>query len=80
MASILDSLTKIPNTDKKYFRLLERLLSRNEFFEKIEDLGLLSLLLIAFTQIPHSMREVDIEEPFEKAELRAIAIIDGMLS
>jgi hypothetical protein len=87
VASIMDSLAKLSeNSDmtsmeiKIYWRQVEKLLSRNEFFAKINELGLIALLLSKYSAMPHQLRDLELEEAFEKAETKAISLINDMLS
>ena len=47
IASIIDSLSKV-NAADPFWRLIEQLLARKDFFEKIEELGLIALILSKF--------------------------------
>ena len=87
VASIMDSLAKLSeNSDmtsmeiKIYWRQIEKLLSRNEFFAKIDELGLISLLLSKYSGMPHKLRDLELEEAFEKAETKALSIFNQMLA
>ena len=55
--------------DKGYWRQIEKLLSRNEFFAEISELGIIAMIVHNYLGIPSSMRELSFEEVFEKAEL-----------
>lgn len=73
-------MNKLSLDSSKYYRVIEKLLSRDEFFSKIgEDLGLIALILDKYANIPHSLREIDVEEAFEKAEMHITKVIDKML-
>ena len=87
IGSVMDSLAKLSeNSDmtsmeiKIYWRQLEKLLSRNEFFSKINELGLIALLLSKYSAMPHQLRDLELEEAFEKAETKAISLFNDMLS
>ena len=83
----MDSLAKLSeNSDmtsmeiKIYWRQIEKLLSRNEFFAKINELGLISLLLSKYSCMPHQLRDLELEEAFEKAETKALSLYNEMLA
>lgn len=87
VASVMDSLAKLSeNSDmtsmeiKIYWRQIEKLLSRNEFFAKINELGLISLLLSKYSGMPHQLRDLELEEAFEKAETKALTLFNEMLA
>lgn len=61
------------------WRAIEKLLSRKEFFQQIDDMGLISIILKSFSKIPVSIRELAVEEAFEKAEIQLLHIFDEWL-
>lgn len=76
IASLMDSLTKLQDSDekkinndhKKYWRNIEGLLSRKQFFSSLTDLGLIALLLSKYSGMPYQLRELELEEAFMEAE------------
>lgn len=83
----MDSLHKLSeNSDitsieiKSYWRQIEKLLSRNEFFSKIEEIGLIAIILSKYSQMPPSLRDLELEEAFEKAETKTLELFESMLS
>lgn len=63
-----------------FWRNIEKLLSRNDFFSKIEDIGLIGLILEKYSCLPnHITRELDLEESYEKAELQVIKLLKHLL-
>ncbi len=67
--------------DLKYYRNVEKLFARESFFKDIgNDMGIIAIVLSKYSAIPHSLREIDIEEVYEKAEIQLLIIFDSMLS
>lgn len=83
IGSLIDSmvqLEKVSSLDKALWRRIESHLARKDFLESVNDLGLIALILKRYVHLPHALRELAIEEVFEKAELHIITIFDRMLS
>lgn len=73
-------LEKVSSLDKGLWRRIESHLARKDFLESVNDLGLIALILKRYVHLPHALRELAIEEVFEKAELQINTIFDRMLS
>ena len=73
IASIIDSISKLYPHDteeaKVYWRQIEKLISRNEFFSKLSEIGMIALILQKYSNGPYATRQLDLEEAFEKAEI-----------
>jgi hypothetical protein len=68
MTNLQDSTEEIQSEHKKYWRHIEGLLSRKQFFSTLTDLGLISILLSKYSGMPYQLRELELEEAFMEAE------------
>jgi len=77
----LASIIKIGVDDKQIYRSVLRALTTGNLFKKLEgDLRLIAVIMDECSKIPMSLREMELEEVFEKSEIVIVDALEHMIA